>query len=131
MATEIKGRLATGIGQGKHFTGLEWARAQFVERLGIDPYPGTINIIVGSPADLAAWRGVSETAGIRIDNPNDGPFDCDARCYLVSIAGRVRGAIVLPEVKGYPDDQIEIIATVGVRDALGMTDGDEVVLTVA
>lgn len=129
MAIEIEGRLATGIGQGKVFTRLDWARAQFLERLGIDPYPGTVNVIIEDPAQLAAWQRLAASSGVRIDNPNDGPFDCDARCYPVMIAGRIPGAIVLPEVKGYPAHQIEIIAAVGVRDALGIADGDPVRLT--
>lgn len=131
MAIEIIGRLATGIGQGKHFTRLDWAREQFIERLGIDPFPGTINVIVDDPTQLDAWQRLSRTPGIRIDNPNDGPFDCDARCFLVTISGRIPGAIVLPEVKGYPANQIEIIAALGVRDALGITDGDTIVLVAA
>jgi len=129
VAHEITGRLASGVGQGRHFTRLDWARSQFIDRLGIDPFPGTINVIVEAPADLATWRDLSAAPGIRIDNPNDGPFDCDARCYLVTIAGRIPGAIVLPEVDGYPAHQIEVIAAEGVRDALGIDDGVPIVLT--
>ena len=44
----LSGRLATGIGMGKTFTRLDWARTQFVEKPGIDPFPGTINVILGS-----------------------------------------------------------------------------------
>ena len=39
---ELLGRLATGSGQGKHFTRLDWAREQFLDKLGIDPFPGTM-----------------------------------------------------------------------------------------
>lgn len=122
----IVGRLATGIGHGKHFTRLDWARRQFIERLGIDPFPGTINVIVEAPEALAAWQRMAATPGVPIDNPNDGPHDCDARGYLVSIEGRIDAAIVLPEVAGYPPHQIEIIAAVGVREVLGIGDGDPV-----
>lgn len=120
------GRLATGIGQGRHFTRLDWARAQFVEKLGIDPYPGTVNVVVDDPDAMPVWVRLKRTPGVRIDNPNDGPHDCDARCYPVSIEERIDGAIVLPEVDDYPPAQVEIIAAVGVRDALGIEDGDSV-----
>lgn len=123
-ATIITGRLSTGIGQGRHFTRLDWARRQFIERLGIDPFPGTVNVTLEDIAALAAWAGLKATPGVRIDNPNDGPFDCDARCYPVSIAGRIDAAIVLPEIAGYSPAAIEMIAAVGVRDALGISDGD-------
>lgn len=131
MSSEtIVGKLASGIGQGKHFTRLDWARRQFIERLGIDPYPGTVNIVVEQPVALAAWARVVARPGIRIDNPNDGPHDCDARCYRASISGRIPAAIVLPEVDGYPRGQIELIATMNVREALGIADGDPVTLVV-
>lgn len=126
----LLGRLATGIGHGKHFTRLDWARAQFMDKLGIDPYPGTINVIVDDPDAMPVWVRLKRTDGIRIDNPNTGPHDCDARCYPVLIDGRIDGAIVFPEVEGYPPAQVEIIAEVGVRDALGIEDGDPVRLEI-
>lgn len=123
------GRLATGIGMGKTFTRLDWARRQFMEKVGIDPYPGTINVIVDDPDSMPVWVRIKRTAGIHIDNPNDGPHDCDAKCWRVSIDGRIDGAIVFPLVDGYPPAQVEIVAAVGVREALGIEDGDTVVLT--
>ena len=128
--TTIIGRLASGIGQGRHFTRLDWARRQFIQRIGIDPFPGTVNVVVDEPAQLAAWAALAATPGVRIDNPNGGPHDCDARCWPVTIEGRIAGAIVRPEVAGYPPGQIEIIASIGVREALGVTDGDVVQIAV-
>ena len=127
MSGEILiGRLATGIGHGKAFTGLDWARAQFIDKLGIDPYPGTANVIVDDPDSMPVWVRVKRRRGIRIDNPNDGAHDCDARCYPVTVAGRIDGAIVVPEIDGYPPAQVEIIAAIGVRETLGIEDGDPV-----
>ena len=125
-AETLFGRLATGIGQGEHFTGLDWARAQFIDRLGIDPYPGTVNMIVDDPNSMPVWVRIKRTPGIRIVNPGDGPHDCDARCVPVTVAGRIDGAIVVPEIDNYPSAQVEIIADISVRAALGIEDGDPV-----
>ena len=46
--TLIRGRLVGGIGLGRHFTRLDWARRQFIDKLGIDPFPGTLNVRVES-----------------------------------------------------------------------------------
>ncbi len=127
---KLLGRLATGTGQGRHFTSLDWARRQFVEKLGIDPFPGTINLIVEDPECLEIWECLKATPGVRIENPNDGPNDCDARCYPVVIDGQIDAAIVLPEVPGYPAEQVEIIAAVCIRDTLGITDGDSLSLEI-
>ena len=123
------GRLATGIGMGKIFTRLDWARTQFVDKVGIDPFPGTINVVIDDPESFPVWVRLKRTDGIHMDNPNEGPHDCDAKCWRVTIAGSIDGAIVFPLVDGYPPAQVEVIAPVGVRDALGIEDGDEVVLT--
>jgi catechol 2,3-dioxygenase-like lactoylglutathione lyase family enzyme len=127
---KIRGRLTSGVGQGKHFTHIDWARRQFIEKLHIDPFPGTVNLIVDGPESMSVWDRIKDTQGVRIDNPNDGPNDCNARCYPVSIEGRLDAAIVLPEVANYSANQIELIAPVSVRDALGVDDGDSLILEV-
>jgi CTP-dependent riboflavin kinase len=124
VAEILIGRLATGLGQGRHFTRLPWARDQFVAKLGIDPFPGTANVIVDDPDAVPVWVRLKRTPGIRIDNPNRGPHDCDARCYPVSVEGKVDAAIVMPEVDGYPPAQVELIAPVGLRATLAIEDGD-------
>ena len=120
----IQGRLATGIGQGRYFTGLDWARRQFMEKVGVDPFPGTVNVVVDDPRYVSTWSRLKSEPSVRIDNPNDGPHDCDARCYRVLIEGRIEAAIVVPEVQGYAPGLIEMIAAVNVRDVLGIADGD-------
>ncbi len=127
---ELLGRLATGRGRGKHFTQLDWAREQFLAKLGIDPFPGTINLIVDNPESIKVWNRLKDTPGVRIDNPNDGPHDCDARCYPVSIDGQIDAAIALPEVAGYSPAKIEIIAAREIRDALGIDEGDSIRLVI-
>jgi CTP-dependent riboflavin kinase len=87
-------------------------------------------LIVDDSESMKVWNRLKGTPGVRIDNPNDGPHDCDARCYPVSIAGRIDAAIVLPEVAGYSPTQIEIIAAKGVRDALDIDDGDSLRLEI-
>ena len=47
----------------------------------------------------------------------------------VSING-VNCAIILPEVPGYPEDVLEIIAPVNLRKKLGLKDGDTVEIKV-
>lgn len=126
---KLIGRLATGIGMGTTFTQLDWAKEQFRDRVGIDPFPGTVNVIVDDPDSMPVWVRLRQTGGIHMDNPNDGPHDCDAKCWNVSINDEIDGAIVYPLVDGYPPAQVEVIAAVGIRDAFGIEDGDTVTLT--
>ncbi len=126
----LSGRVATGVGQGRHFTRLDWARRQFVDKLGIDPYPGTFNVVIDDPDAITVWVRLKRTNGIVIENPNDGPYDCDGKCWKVTLDGGIAGAIVLPEMSDYPPAQLEIIAGIGLRDALSVEDGDQVKLVI-
>ncbi|MDO8691303.1 MAG: HAD-IA family hydrolase [Dehalococcoidia bacterium] len=117
----LTGRVVTGLGQGTAFTQLPWARAEFIQNLGVDPYPGTLNIKLEDPVQLASWRGIWQQDGICIAPPSS-DF-CAARGFKVLVADRFAGAIVFPLVSGYPDDTIEIIAPVHLKRSLGIDNG--------
>lgn len=119
--TALVGRIVTGLGQGTSFTQLPWAREAFVSRVGIDPYPGTLNLRLEEPEHLAAWRQVREKTGIPIPPPSQ-DF-CSAKCFKVMVEDRIAGAIVYPLVPDYPEDTLEIIAPVHLKSFLGAGDG--------
>lgn len=123
----LTGRVVTGLGQGAAFTQVEWAKNQFITQLGIDPYPGTLNLILDSFTDLATWAKLKTNSGRLVTPPNTGW--CNARCYPVRINNHLPGAIVLPEVPGYPETQVEVIAALSLRETLALTDGDRLSLT--
>jgi CTP-dependent riboflavin kinase len=124
----IVGELATGIGQATGFTQLDWAHEAFLNLLGINAYPGTVNILVREPEQAKNWNEVKSWPGIIIPPPR--PDWCNSRCYHARIAGGIEAAIVLPEIDSYAADQIELIAAVNVRDALGASDGDRLSIDV-
>jgi HAD superfamily hydrolase (TIGR01509 family) len=126
---QFKGRVITGSGRGAGFTKLEWARRQFIDCLGVDPYPGTLNLTIGTDAARSVWGDVRLGAGKIVSPPSRDA--CDARCFPVRVAGRLPAAIVVPQVSSYDPDQVEIIAAVPLRDELGLRDGDEVEVSAA
>lgn len=124
----LSGRLTGGQGEGAFFTRAEWARRLIIANLGIDPYPGTLNVTVKTEADRKTWGKVKARDGLAIRAPH--PGWCDGRCYPVTVCGKIKGAVVLPEVENYPADRIEVIAATGIREALGLEDGDPVTLDI-
>jgi riboflavin kinase len=124
----ITGELTTGLGEAAGFTALDWARAAFRDRLGIDAWPGTVNLAVRGARDRAAWATVKSWPAIVLPPPR--PDWCSSRCWRARIDGRIDAAIVLPEIESYPDDKIELIAAVAVRAALSLADGDAVCIEV-
>ncbi len=130
--TTLSGKLVSGLGEAGAFTRIDWARRQFMAKLGIDPYPGTLNLVIEAVDELARWRVVTASPGVILVSPRDDW--CNARCYPAriadGIADPINAAIVLPEIADYPKAKLELIAAVGVRDRLGLRDGDPVTLEI-
>ncbi|MBI2877234.1 MAG: CTP-dependent riboflavin kinase [Candidatus Tectomicrobia bacterium] len=124
----LKGVVVSGLGEGRFFTELPWAREQFIGKVGIDPYPGTLNLRLDSAEGLKQWEALRGHPGITIVPPEAG--FCNGKCFRILIQGRVPGAIVFPEVAGYPVDKLEVIASCNLKEALGIRDGDEILLEV-
>ena len=123
---QIKGVIASGTGEAAFFTGLDWVKQQCREKLGFELYPGTLNLKVGKE-DLMVMNSLVEEEGVRLVPPT-ADF-CEAACLKVSI-GTVEAAAILPRVDDYPENTIEIIAPVKVKERLNLEDGDAVIVTI-
>jgi len=128
-AITLFGRVVTGTGQGAHFTQLPWVRKAFVSLLGIDSFPGTLNLKIEDTDVLRQWQDLKASAGGVVLPPPDSE-SCQARCYPVLVEGRLRAAIVCPEIPDYPEDLLELIAAVSIRETLSLKDGDRLSLQV-
>ena len=120
----LKGRVFSGGGTGSLFVNLPWAKKQFKEKLGFRPYPGTLNLQLTSRTDAENLR---KAEGIKIE-PQEG-FHA-GHCFKALVMEKVWGAVVVPDVQGYPPDLLEILAPVNLRKALELKDGMEVKVTV-
>lgn len=95
---------------------------QFLSKLSINPYPGTLNLEIIDPESLQTFKDLKATTGIEI-TPEDPSF-CSAQCYPVLINGQLKGAIVLPMVKDYPENKMELTASQNIKKALFLNTGD-------
>src|SRR5579883_559316 len=144
----IEGVLRDGLRVAAQFTELPWVREQFQRKLGLDVWPGTVNLQVQDPAGLARLRAAPDApdgvpSGVPIEPPpaaasaaaGGGSADAAGGTYCVGYCFPARiedvpAAIVVPHVPDYPADKLELVAAVRVRDALGLQPGDRVVVTV-
>lgn len=120
--TVIEGRLVSGLGQAADFTQLDWVRRQFISLAGIDPHPGTLNLGLGDEDNRQRWRIWRDTPGQPMAAADDGY--CSARCYQVRVDGRIPAAVVLPELADYPEDKVELVAALPLRQHLSLGEGD-------
>jgi riboflavin kinase, archaea type len=122
LKIKIRGRIVEGLGVGSTFTKIPWVRKQFIQKLNVDPYPGTLNLEIVNLKDSQNFRELKSTPGVEI-TPEDSSF-CSAQCYPVLINGRLKGGIVFPKVKGYPENKMELIASRNIKEALSVKGGD-------
>jgi len=119
----LSGKVITGLGEGQYYISLEGYRKQFREKLGFDPYPGTLNIKLDTQSIELRKRitGRINISGFTDENRTFGK----GSCFNVRISD-VDGAVITPERTHYPEDIIEIIAPVNLRNYLDISDGSAV-----
>lgn len=128
MSIVVTGRIVSGIGVGCSFIAMDWVRGQILEKLGFDPFLGTLNVKMGEETSRRYHSFIGERKGIPIE-PMDGRFH-RGKCFRSRINDRIDGAVVVPIVPDYPTDLVEIIAHVNLRESLGLNDGSEVTVEI-
>ena len=126
MPLILRGKIIVGIGVGGSFVGLEWVKRQIRDKIGFEPYVGTLNLKVDEE-NLSKYHSYLQSRrGIPIEPVDDSYYA--GKCHRVRINERVDGAIVVPLVPNYPHDQMEIIAPVNLREVLGLKEGSEITI---
>jgi CTP-dependent riboflavin kinase (EC 2.7.1.-) len=131
---DMQGTVTTGMGEGRHYIALDGYAQQFDERLGYAPYPGTLNLEL-DPQSVRARTALSEHEGIPIDawESEDRTYG-SATCYAAQLRFDVhtveRAHVIVPDRTHHDASQLEVIAPVRLREALGLVDGDVVEVTI-
>lgn len=123
----LEGTVFTGLGEGAYYISIDGYRKQFIEKLGFDPYPGTLNLKLTTDYDnktreeLEAYPSI-ELEGFKNENRTYGPV----KCYPAIIENKVKGAVVLALRSHYDASVIEVIAPVFLRKHFKLKDGHKV-----
>jgi len=120
----LEGTLFTGIGEGAWYVSQPGYRRQFVERLGFDPFPGTLNLRL--KPECEDERKLLETfPHIKIDGFRDGERSFGpVTCYRAKVNDAEDGALIVAVRTHYSADVIELIAPNNLRAKLGLKDSD-------
>jgi len=102
---------------------------QFRERLGYEPFPGTLNVDLGErsirlrarmdaldPIEIDGWTGDERTYG---------PAFCWPATVETPDGDSRTGHVIAPERTHHDADQLEVIAPEKLRETLGIDDDDE------
>ena len=125
----FRGKLVSGMGEGKYYTERKGYAEQFEKQLGFIAYPGTLNVQI-EYIERNKIRLLRSYGGIEINE-----FQAENRtfggviCFKATINGR-KGAIVLPKRSHY-STILECISPDNLRKTLGLHDGDIVEVIVS
>ncbi len=125
----FEGRVVSGMGEGAYYMSLAGYRKQFYEKLGYEPYPGTLNVKLVDKIFRDARREIGKYPSIFIDGFSDAKRTYGwAKCYPAHINdGPIRNAAVLVlERTHYDESMLEIIAPVSIKDTVGIRNGDKI-----
>ena len=130
LSTKVvfKGKLISGMGEGKYYTRQKGYADQFEKQLGFVAYPGTFNVEI-EYIERNKLRLLRNCGGILINE-----FQAENRtfgsvvCFKATING-YEGAIVLPKRSHYAI-VLECISLYFLREKLKLHDGDEVEVVV-
>ena len=123
----FEGSVFTGLGEGAYYIGKEHYRKQFIEKLGFDPYPGTLNLKLSSDYDLKTRTELEAYPAVEVQGfkNEDRTFGL-VKCYPAMIGNKVKGALILALRSHYDASVVEIIAPVCLRKHLNLKDGNKV-----
>ena len=117
----ITGTVFSGKGEGAKYVGLPWVKEQIIRKLGFVPYVGTLNIRLTEDDAKRLAKALEKAKAIEI-SPVAGFRR--GKCYRASLADGVECAIVIPDATDHPEDVLEIVAPVNLRDRFHLGDGD-------
>jgi len=124
-AIDLIGTVKTGLGEGQYYIAQDGYMKQFSEKLGFQPFPGTLNLNLTKESvtlrkKLDNRKGIP-ISGFKTENRTFG----GGRCFLGEIKG-IKSAAIIPDRTHYPGDIIEILAPINLRKSLSVEDGKEI-----
>uniref|UniRef100_A0A7J3ZKF6 Riboflavin kinase n=1 Tax=Fervidicoccus fontis TaxID=683846 RepID=A0A7J3ZKF6_9CREN len=127
----LEGMVVSGLGEGRYYVGHPYYSAMFERLLGFKPYPGTLNIrLLGESIwkrSLLDLKSELVVPGFKDEKREYG----GAKLFPAAVNRYRPAAIVIPERTSHSRNVIEVVAPVCLRSALGLKDGDRVVLEVS
>lgn len=123
----LEGTVFTGLGEGAYYISKSDYRKQFAEKLGFEPYPGTLNIKLSSDYDIKTRMELEAYPAIEVKGfQNEDRTFGVVKCYPAVIENKIKGALITALRSHYDVSVLEIIAPVCLRKQLNLKDGNKV-----
>ena len=124
----VKGKISKGLGEGAYYISQEGYVEQLKEIFGIDPFPGTLNVVL-KDNDSPLLELLKRGPGIRVEGFRSGERTFGAcMCYACQVNGE-NGIIMVPK-RTLHKNTLEIVSQKKLRDVLDLKDEQKVDLEI-
>lgn len=126
---DFEGNVISGMGEGAYYMSLEGYRRQFREKLGYEPYPGTLNVQLTDQIYMNGRLELGKHPSIFINGFSDGTRTYGwVKCYRATINdGAIdKAAVLVLERTHYDDSMLEVIGPISIKQAAGIRNGDRI-----
>ncbi|MFX1484243.1 MAG: DUF120 domain-containing protein [Promethearchaeota archaeon] len=125
----IKGHIITGLGEGAYYVDVYSSRLR--SALGFKPHLGTLNVKIVDDESRKAISRMKNTTPLVVNGFSyKGRTFGDVICYRVKVNKKIEAAIVIAQRTHHSEEVLEVVAPVNIRDALQLSDNDEITLVV-
>ena len=120
------GTVSSGLYEGAYYISRDGYRNQIREKLGFDPFPGTLNVKI-SQEDFEKRRRLEKHPSVILEGFKDGERSFGAcKMYPLLLNDEIRGALIVADRTIHDLSTMEIVSPVYLRRHFGLSDGDKV-----
>jgi len=122
---QLGGHVSPGMGEGGYYVKIYTRK--FKEKLGFEPFPGTLNLDVDPLGKNAFVLGLRQIEIPEFKTPSR-TFGA-VYCYKIRINHKISGALIIPVRARHADNIIELLAPVDLRQSLKLKDGSRLTIS--
>jgi riboflavin kinase len=122
----FEGTVVSGLFEGAYYISRDGYRNQIRDKLGFEPFPGTLNVRI-KQEDFDRRRRLEKHPSTILEGFKDGERSFGScKCYPLLINDEIKGALIVADRTIHDLSTIEIVSPVYLRRHFGLGDGDPV-----
>jgi riboflavin kinase, archaea type len=124
---QFEGKVVSGMGEGAYYMSLEGYRKQFKEKLGYEPYAGTLNVRLLNQSSMRMRSMIDTYPSVFVHGFSDSSRTYGwVKCYPAVINDGIinKAAVIVLERTHYDNSMLEVIAPICIKDHMGIKNGD-------
>ncbi len=122
----FEGTIVSGLFEGAYYISRDGYRTQIREKLGFDPFPGTLNVKI-KQEDFDKRRRLEKHPSVILEGFKDGERSFGAcKMYPLLLNDEIRGALIVADRTIHDLSTMEIVSPVYLRRHFGLSDGDNI-----